>query len=305
MGIYDTFTKRLRIRQKAGQPDVYQYNELPPALRGQIVHIFRDAIGRGVGEIHGENLWVSLERTVCRERGTFVLNDEHEMPEARCFWSILNEKVPDVLDVIEVGCRVIQFAVSPVARRIGEARMSSGEALEEFNARFREHSVGYQYESGEIVRVDSAMIHAEVIKPALHLLSDRDFSGANSEFLKAHEHYRHGRYEEAMVDALKAFESVMKTICDRRKWAYKADKATASVLIDTVFDNELVPSFVKSEFTALVSVLKDGAPTARNRAAGHGTGATPRAVPRHLAAYVLHMTAANIVFLVEAHKARG
>jgi hypothetical protein len=45
VGIYETFSKRLRKREQAGQPDVYQYNELPEPLRVQIVYILRGMFG--------------------------------------------------------------------------------------------------------------------------------------------------------------------------------------------------------------------------------------------------------------------
>jgi hypothetical protein len=52
-------------------------------------------------------------------------------------------------------------------------------AVFELNARFREQGIGYQYESGKIIRVDSQLIHAEVIKPALALLTALEYAGAN------------------------------------------------------------------------------------------------------------------------------
>jgi hypothetical protein len=36
MGIYETFSKRQAKREQAGQLDVYQYDDLPDALRAQI-----------------------------------------------------------------------------------------------------------------------------------------------------------------------------------------------------------------------------------------------------------------------------
>jgi hypothetical protein len=44
-------------------------------------------------------------------------------------------------------------------------------------------------------------------------------------------------------------------------------------------------------------------PTGRNKLSGHGQGSTPKDVPDHLAAYMLHMTASAIVFLAEAEAA--
>ena len=50
--------------------------------------------------------------------------------------------------------------------------------------------------------------------------------------------------------------------------------------------------------------FESGAPTVRNKEAGHGQGSEPVNVPEYLAAYVLHLTASNIVLLVEAYKAK-
>ena len=58
----------------------------------------------------------------------------------------------------------------------------------------------------------------------------------------------------------------------------------------------------KSHFSALRATLEGGVPTARNKMGGHGDGTDPTAVPQHLAAYVLHMTASTLVFLIEAEK---
>jgi hypothetical protein len=141
-----------------------------------------------------------------------------------------------------------------------------------------------------------------VVKPALGLLQDPAYAGPNAEFLTAHEHHRHGRQKECLVDCLKAFESTMKVIGARQGWELP-DKATASSLIKAMFDNNLVPAYVQSQMSALKSVLESGVPTLRNKAAGHGQGAIPTEVPDYVAAYALHATAANIVFLVEAERA--
>ena len=50
-------------------------------------------------------------------------------------------------------------------------------------------------------------------------------------------------------------------------------------------------------------MMEGGVPAVRNKDGGHGQGAEVREVPPGLAGYALHLTAANIVLLVEAHKA--
>lgn len=134
------------------------------------------------------------------------------------------------------------------------------------------------------------------------MLYEVEFEGPSDEFISGHEHYRHGRNREAIADALKAFESTMKAICDARGWSYPQN-ATAAPLVDIVFNENLVPSHLRGEFEALGATLKSGLPAVRNRAGGHGQGAQVVEVPAHLAAYALNLAATNIVFLVESHKA--
>ena len=175
------------------------------------------------------------------------------------------------------------------------------EAIEELNYRFKEHGVGYQFINEQIIRTDSELIHAEIVKPALKLLHQNHFAGAQEEFLKAHEHYRKGNAKEALSECLKAFESVMKAICDKRGWQYGSN-ATAKFLIQACFDNGLIDSFWQSHYSSLRNLLVNGVPTGRNKLSGHGQGTPPTTVPNHLVAYMLHMTASAIVFLAEAEK---
>lgn len=175
--------------------------------------------------------------------------------------------------------------------------------IEELNSRFKEHGVGYQFIDGSLVRIASQFIHAEVIKAALSLLDAPGFEGPADEFRKAFTHHRHGRDKEAVVEALKAIESTMKAICAARKWKLDST-ATAKELIKTLLANGLIPSELESHSTGLRNAMESGLPTVRNRTSGHGQGAVPVTIPPHITAYALHLTAANIVFLVEGHNAK-
>ena len=140
-----------------------------------------------------------------------------------------------------------------------------------------------------MIRADSTFIHQEVVRPALTVLRAQHLEAAEAEFLKAHEHYCHRRYEEANVGCLMALESMLKVICHRRGWQFDAEKDTASSLIDIVFKEGLIPDYLQSQFGALRSVLESGVPTIRNRAGGHGAGVKRREVPEYLASYTLHL----------------
>ena len=95
----------------------------------------------------------------------------------------------------------------------------------------------------------------------------------------------------------------MKVICDKRRWPHSPN-ASAAELVKVCLDNKLVPEYWQSHFAGLRSVLESGIPTPRNRQAGHGAGTTANpSVPSPLVSYVLHMTAATVLFLSEMEKA--
>jgi hypothetical protein len=183
--------------------------------------------------------------------------------------------------------------------------LAAADAIDKLNHRFREHAIGYQFAGGQIIPVESQYIHTEAVEPAISLMYDAQFDGPLQEFMQAHEHHRKGNNKEAIVSAHNAFESAMKTICDRRGWDFGTERATASRLIDIVFRHGLIPPEMQSHFSALRSTLASGLPPVRNQPGqgGHGHGSEVVEVPDYLAAYCLHLAATNIVLLIEAHNA--
>jgi hypothetical protein len=305
MAVFDLFSKRQK-RLRGEMPDVYQYDTLPQQLRGQIVHIIRDAFGRDVEAVLTEQAYSFVYDLLCREYGVFQLtdHDRHGKAASLIDFFLTCPSVDESLDVVETCFRYVDVVVREDNYMVGHvSTISPDQAIEELNTRFQEHGIGYRFESGKIVRIDSQLIHANVVKPTLLLLQDRAFKGPNDEFLVAHEHYRHGRYKECINECLKAFESVLKVICSKRKWPYDPKTATAKQLIHACFTNNLIPSYLQSEFSSLRALLESGIPTTRSKTSAHGQGAAPIAVPQYLAGYALHLTATNILFLVEAEKA--
>jgi len=247
--------------------------------------------------------------TLCREYGRFSLESNGFTPRSRSHETellnfILHEgDVERVLDAIELSFKFVDLLTRKYGYRYLQNFDSiADDAIEELNSRFAEHSVGFRFEENKIVRIDSELIHVEVVKPSLVLLNGEEYSGAQDEFLAAHEHYRSGNYKEALNESLKSMESVLKSICKERGWPHKPTP-TASELIDVCFANGLIPAFWQSHFSSLTSMLKSSVPTGRNRLGGHGQGPEIVTVPPYLAGYMLHMTAATIVFLAEANKA--
>ena len=307
MAVFNTFSKRHRQ-----PPEVLTYDEIPHTLRIQVLHALDDAVQRIYDRTIPGYQAMGTEGTDYFAEACLVLRRELglvpliEVPRTRAqsqtgllrseFTVYLeNCETEHVLDSIEI---VMCFIEKAEVDRLLDHECNSQTVANEINQRFLEHGIGYQYESGQIIVQTNTVLHAEAVLPALSLLNSRHYAGANEEFLKAHEHYRHERYPECLNECLKAFESTMKIICHQKGWQYNQSD-TAKVLIKTCLDMSLVPTFSQQQLTSLRTLLESGVPTVRNKQSGHGQGVQQRDVPGHLARYALHLTAATILLFIE------
>lgn len=305
MAIFELFSKRQKkIRGEA--PDVYVYEEIPQSLRVQIVHIIQDTIGQDKYENRAHGAYEFIHKALCKEYGVFSLKKHaRSNDEAILDYFLSCDDYGKCLDIIEICFRIINNYVADNYYNYKQYTTSSQEpedAINELNSRFKESGVGYQFESGELIRVDSQFIHSETVKPVLQLLgSVNEYRGSNDEFLSAHEHYRHKRYKECLNDCLKSFESLMKAIHEKHSWAY-GQNDTAKKLINSCLSNNLVPEYLQNQFSSVRILLESGIPTVRNKEGGHGQGSEISNVPEHLASYTLHLTATNLLFLAKCEE---
>jgi hypothetical protein len=221
----------------------------------------------------------------------------------RCYQLLLRGNTEQVLDIIQAS---FNFAEHHFGEYNGDPEQMEASiglsctpdmAIEELNRRFLENDLGYQYQDGHIIRLDSEYTHFEIVLPALQLLSEPEFKPAQDEFLKGHDDYRHGRCEDAINEALKAFESTMKIICEKRGWKVDS-RATALKLIQTCLAHHLIPAVLERHFTS----LQKGLLSVRNAYSAHGDGAEKVEVPDYLAQYALNQAATDIVLLVNAYR---
>lgn len=306
MAIYDIYSKRQK-RARGEVRDVYEYDEIPQPLRNQILQIVGDAVGTPSSsryELKTElpsYYYNHVNSILTKEYGVIrLVENAYSDHDAITRFFTKEKDVEKVLDVIEVFFWMIENFVAtnwssfkPYIKQEPEA------AIQELNDRFKEHGVGYQYECGNIIRIDSQLVHAEVVKPALRLLGEEEcYLGANDEFLVAHDHYRHKRYKECLNECLKSFESLMKSIHKKNNWEYSQND-TASKLIKSILEKELIPNYLQNQFTGLKTMLESGIPTLRNKNSGHGQGHEIKMVSEEMASYMLHLTATNLLFLAK------
>ena len=142
----------------------------------------------------------------------------------------------------------------------------------------------------QIIRRDSEALHQTAIQPTLTLLADAAFNSANQEFLDALGHYRKGEYADCIAKCGSSFESVMKVICDRKKWPYRQTD-TAEPLLNIIIGKTGMESFFNQPIMLVA--------TMRNRlSSAHGAGTQQRNVPEHRAQYAVNATASAILLLV-------
>lgn len=297
-------------RNKESYPDIYQYHCPSQKLRVQIAKIIGDGIGIYERYSNGLSTPYSCSFSLFQDAFSLLTKEygveiSHGYTEGRYNWAkafLLNEQnVEYFLDAVELFCTLMLTKVKDKFydfERQGGVVQSAEDAIDEINERMRRDGFGYEYVDGIILRVDQEYIHSEITKPSLFMLLD--FEGARHEFISAHEHYRHGRYEESLNDCNKSIESLLKDICNKKGWEYK--KCTINALVPVCMDNGLFSSYLQTQFSNLGNLLSQGVSTIRNNESAHGQGAEIRNVSKNLVSYALHLTATNILFISNSYK---
>lgn len=297
MTLPDTFARRKRAA--SGSSDPLVYDVLPYKLRVQVLHTMDEAVEIQTKETDN-SVYENLCKFMRKELGLIKLSNRPYRQQEFSEWFLGHQDVEDCLVASELVFRIISSLAS--VERHSRKADALANLVAELNGRFLEAGIGYQFESNKLIQLDSQFAHKEVVVPALQLLSKKGYEAAEHEFLDAFEAFRKGDYETVLVEACKSLESTIKVIGAQKAWNLNPN-APIHKLMQAVFDNELIPSYMQAEFTGLRTILENGVGTVRNKAGGHGAGEKPRNVPRHVAAFQLHQTAAAIQLLANCARA--
>lgn len=302
--MYELYSRR--IKNATGEPEVFIYDSFPQTFRNQMFYALSDVLDY-FEKNGGDGAWEYLHNSFSRELGVKTLfSKAYISSRDRVEYFVEGASDEEFLDFLD-------YAFSFVFKLVGiniyanpeEKNEKITDSIAELNYRFIQHNLGYEFVNGEIIRKDNQFIHQEVVKPALRLLTNNGFAGAEREFLDAFEHRRKGENKDAILDALKAFESTMKTICDKMGYPYDPAKSTAKDLISILEANNFYPSYMNNHITSLRTSLESGLPTLRNKNAGHGQGASVVNVSDEFTEYALNLAATNIVLLIKIYEAKS
>ena len=298
--MFELRSERLKRLDNPNVYDLYHYDSVSEKFRNQIIHLFF-RIENIFHSLGGYNFFEEIEEIFSEEKG--VLSMGNSTHKANVCKYIVSCSVYDLLDLIEISIKYLKLRLDQHDKNFNDQHIESiiNHVTTLLNQRFKTNNLGYEFISYEIIKKDTQYIHEEIVKPALKLIHDENFKGVEEEFLEAHNKFINDEFKDTVAESNKAFESTMKTICERKAYAYNKDKDTAAKLINILLEENFIPEYLSTHFTGLRTTLQAGLPTLRNREGGHGQGDVPIEVPESYAKYALNLTATNISFLINLY----
>lgn len=270
-GEIDFFTRReivnilLEFCEPISLPDRYSSYENKTDAFTQAVNLFNQK--KGVNLIFAPSIKYG------------VLGDEPKDELASIF-------TPYLFDIIE-----LQYSVLSKDEKI--------EFASKVNKIFNENDIPWLISDGRMVKIDSKQFEIDVKRKNLESLKELSdcnpvFKSAYSEFQKAIEFLEKGNYSEAISNAAKCYESVMKVFVGENK---KVAGKLAEKIVEKL---DLPQSINKTGFkeNVLMSV-----PYIRNNThAAHGAGKVDVVINKSLANLSINLTASLCAYLVDEYK---
>ena len=294
-------------RRETDLPDKYRY-DLPEKVRKRILHTLDQAVGGAGHRISFTQVVDEVRSKLLRQYGGLKSRPVSGMsvrsnPAIEHFLCCGDEMA---LDFIEF-C----FQVQPYPLR--------EKGVEAVNGILQEEHIGYEltpfrevetdeiahiygtptggkvirFEFPRFIRIDGQFVHQAIVRPCLDALTNPLLKTAEDEMLKAHGEYSRGHFADAITSCGSAFESVLKTVCDRHGWPFDRDKDTCSKLVGICKEEGLFPPFYAPIFEATGTI--------RNKLGdAHGRGPTPLySVTKEHADHMIQVTSAHITLIVK------
>lgn len=170
---------------------------------------------------------------------------------------------------------------------------------DEINKVFREHGIPWLLVDGRLVKIDPKQFEQDLKLKALNrmeALKDAcpPYQGAYDELRKAIDFLGRGDYAEAVINAEKSYESVLKVILGS-EFETEAANGLTMRLLDT--GKLALPEGLKPE--AFQSNILMSLPIIRNKAAAHGSGPSGREISAPMANLAVNLACALDTYLIQ------
>ncbi|WP_427108392.1 STM4504/CBY_0614 family protein [Lysinibacillus xylanilyticus] len=299
--MFELYSRRNGIVQ---QSDIYEYDVIPRNFRNQFANILVEVSNKfDYHDTHNSNFWEYVKKDLVIELGIYNLTTTSEGISENGTANVVLNYLIQCADSVAID--VMDFLIYKhyeFTKHKPYIYHQCQSAFSRINQKLKQNSLGYEILGNQLIRIDNQYIHSEIVKKAIVLLQEQEFHSVSDEFLKAHEHYKQGDYKDAVVNAGKAFESTMKTICSKCGYSYDSKKDTANILVKHMFEIGIIPTYMQSHIQGLKQALENSVNVLRNKNGSHGQGEDVLEVDDSIVRYTLNLCATNIVFLVERYK---
>ena len=168
----------------------------------------------------------------------------------------------------------------------------------QLNDVFSKYDSPWIIHDGNMIKIDSCQFEMDLKNKTEALLkelkdAEPEFQPAYDELNKAIEFYNKTDYSEAIMNANKSYESVLKVFLNVAKG--NADKLTSDIIRKINLPSSFNPDGFKDK--VLMSL-----PFVRNNATGHGAGAKEVIISKELANLSINLACSLITFVVEEYK---
>jgi len=295
------FDQRERFTEN---PEIFTYDDLPEDFRYKIAYVFEDLyefLKSKMGydrEEWPQQLW---RRQIVRALGI-------PKPPPSITHFLVTSGVQEFFRGVEVFMQSAFFSAGGAAIE-DECHPRIGDDLRRINKLLLYYALGYEIVVPEgnredeplfqVIRKDTQFTHAEMVKPALLLLSGEEFQHAEKQFRDAHREFQQGNYADAMTDASASVESVLKVVLG-------VDEGTARELLAKAADAGYFPSYLGSSTGQWVNLFLE-LPSVRNKlgdAHGKGKNQPDEAEMERLARLALNLAASHILFIINEYRRR-
>ena len=304
----ELYSKRLKEKERAENPEPLEYEILTPVFRRQILYLLDDLAQKlGKNVLGGINLFYThIDSIVCylqEEYGKDYLYDNYPSDfhvskkddsflELKEFIRYENySKTEQCLDAIESIFRS-QIIVHGEERKEICSQLYD-EAIDKLNQRFQEHNLGYRFTGNSIVRLDSEVSFQNIHKPVLNLLQEADFTKVNRDYADVLQLHRKGNYKIVVAECRNIYESLLKHIIGRM--GGKPKNRTRELVYQLV-ELDLIPK-VSTKFFIDCIVIHHAA---------HGEGETSTIqYDQYMAELIMNNTGSAILFLVKKYLSKN
>ncbi len=203
--------------------------------------------------------------------------------------ALANVYTPHLFDLVELQYKELS----------DDAENGKDGFRDEINKVFREHSIPWLLVDGRLVKIDPKQFEQDLKLKALdrmEALKDANplYQGAYDELRKAIDFLGRGDYAEAVINAEKSYESVLKVILGS-EFETEAANGLTMCLLDT--GKLALPEGLKPE--AFQSNILMSLPIIRNKAAAHGSGTTGREISAPMANLAVNLACALDTYLIQ------